>query len=190
MSARGASRRRLPLARPHPRLANPIAFASNRALDHESGDLTTPEDPPWPPPRRQTPTCSRPNRLVSLVLSDKTARHRPARRRVRFAGDLQISIARAPPNSALPPRGFLLGRLSNAGPTTRTTVPHGAGVRNPRMRAAKSSAQVLVSVNSDYQTGCAPCQPRIRRDPAIPNHDPCIREKEFLAAGPIFTSAP
>ena len=50
--------------------------------------------------------------------------------------------------------------------------------------------QVLVSVNSDYQTGCAPCQPRIRRDPAIPNHDPCIREKEFLAAGPIFTSAP
>ena len=26
--------------------------------------------------------------------------------------------------------------------------------------------------------------------PAIPNHDPCIREKEFLAAGPIFTSAP
>jgi len=50
--------------------------------------------------------------------------------------------------------------------------------------------KVLVSVNSDYQTGCASCQPRIRRDPAIPDHDPCIREKEFLAAGPIFTSAP
>ena len=60
----------------------------------------------------------------------------------------------------------------------------------PSYEGRQVKRQVLVSVNSDYQTGCAPCQPRIRRDPAIPNHDPCIREKEFLAAGPIFTSAP
>jgi hypothetical protein len=63
------------------------------------------------------------------------------------------------------------------------------------LRTRRGQRKVLVSVNSDYQnsdyqTGCAPCQPRIRRDPAIPNHDPSIREKEFLAAGPIFTSAP
>src|SRR5271165_1202599 len=32
---------------------------------------------------------------------------------------------------ALPAPGFLLGRLSNAGPATRITVPQGAGVRNP-----------------------------------------------------------
>ena len=32
--------------------------------------------------------------------------------------------------------------------------------------------KVLVLVNSGYQAGRAPCQPRIRRDPAIPNHDP------------------
>ena len=60
----------------------------------------------------------------------------------------------------------------------------------PSYEGRQVKRQVLVSVNSDYQTGRAPCQPRIRRDPAIPNHDPCIREKEFLAAGPIFTSAP
>jgi hypothetical protein len=53
----------------------------------------------------------------------------------------QNPIARARPNSALPPRGFLLGRLSNAGPKSRPTLSEGAGVRNPRMRAAKSSAK-------------------------------------------------
>jgi hypothetical protein len=61
---------------------------------------------------------------------------------------------------------------------------------NPSYEGRQVKRKVLVSVNSDYQTGCAPCQPRIRWDPVIPNHDPSIREKEFLAAGPIFTSAP
>ena len=60
----------------------------------------------------------------------------------------------------------------------------------PSYEGRQVKRRVLVSVNSDYQTGRAPCQPRIRRDPAIPNHDPSIREKEFLVAGPIFTSAP
>ena len=40
----------------------------------------------------------------------------------------------------LPARGFLLGRLSNAGPGPRTTLTQGADVRNPRMRARKSTA--------------------------------------------------
>ena len=43
----------------------------------------------------------------------------PTQRSVR---DAKIPIARARPTSPQPPRGFLLGRLSNAGPTTRTTV--------------------------------------------------------------------
>ena len=36
-----------------------------------------------------------------------------------------------PPNQPQPPRGFLLGRLSNAGPTSRITVWERAGVRKP-----------------------------------------------------------
>src|SRR6201987_2121681 len=50
--------------------------------------------------------------------------------------------------------------------------------------------QVLGSVNSGYQAGRAPSQPRIRRDPQIRDPDPSFREEEFLAAGPVFTSAP
>ena len=69
-------------------------------------------------------------------------------------------------------------------------LPSAWSRRKPSYEGLHVKRKVLVSVNSDYQTGCASCQPRIRRDPAIPNHDPCIREKEFLAAGPIFTSAP
>jgi hypothetical protein len=64
------------------------------------------------------------------------------------------------------------------------------GVRKPRMRAGKSTYKFRSRGTPICETGCAPCQPRIRWDFAIPNHDPSIREKEFLAAGPFFTTAP
>ena len=43
--------------------------------------------------------------------------------------------------------GFLLGRLSNAGPAPRTTVPQGAGVRNP------SPKQASVEVPAERREG-------------------------------------
>jgi len=63
-------------------------------------------------------------------------------------------------------------------------------VRNPRMRARKSSANCGLGELRSNRQGRNPCQPRIRWDLAIPNHDPSIREEELFAAGPIFTSAP
>ena len=81
-----------------------------------SADLVTSEDPLRPLRQRQTRTCSRPKRLVFVAGPVTTARRRAARRRMRSAGHLEIPIGRAPPNSALPPRGFLLARLSNASP--------------------------------------------------------------------------
>src|ERR1700736_1934311 len=60
----------------------------------------------------------------------------------------------------------------------------------PRMRAGKSTYKFRSRGTPICETGCAPCQPRIRWDFAIPNHDPSIREKEFLAAGPFFQHAP
>ena len=62
-------------------------------------------------------------RSSSAVPADKTARHWPPRQPPRSLRDPQIPIGRAPPHSALPPRGFLLGRLSNAGPATTHDRP-------------------------------------------------------------------
>jgi hypothetical protein len=103
---------------------------------------------------------------------------------------VSLPIARARPNSAPSCPRFPPCEAFERRPP-RLAPPSAKGRRpKPSYEGRQVKRQVLVSVNSDYQTGCAPCQPRIRRDPAIPNHDPCIREKEFLAAGPIFTSAP
>ncbi len=93
--------------------------------EHESADLATSGDPFQPPRRPQTRPCSRPNRPAFGVPSHNTARYRPSRRPPRLLRHPQIPIDRGQPNSALPPRGFLLGRLSDAGPASRTTVPNG-----------------------------------------------------------------
>src|SRR5271165_4915945 len=107
-------------------LSLPTARRTTRALTSPHPKIRLERRPDAKPPHAHDRTGSSPSfsstRLPVIGLRG---------RRVRFAGDLQISIGRAPPNSALPPRGFLLGRLSNAGPRTRTTVPHRAGVRNP-----------------------------------------------------------
>ena len=50
------------------------------------------------------------------------------------ARDTQIPIDRANGASALPDRGFLLGRLSNAGPEAAQPFVPRAGVRNPSPR--------------------------------------------------------
>ena len=71
---------------------------------------------PLPPTRHQQARL-RPS------LPQDSARHRPPRRRSPSVRDPQIPIGRAQKNSAIPPRGFLLGRLSSAGPGPRTTVP-------------------------------------------------------------------
>jgi hypothetical protein len=44
---------------------------------------------------------------------------------------IEIPIARPQPNAALPSRGFLHGRLSNAGPAAARPVMLRAGDRNP-----------------------------------------------------------
>src|SRR5271165_2097446 len=54
------------------------------------------------------------------------------------------------------------------------------GVSKPSYEGPEVKRQVSVSVNSGYQAGRTPCQPRIRRDHAIPDHDPSIRERSSL----------
>src|SRR5271166_2880712 len=53
------------------------------------------------------------------------------------------ALQRAP----LPARGFLLGRLSNAGPGPRTTVLQGAGVRNPSPKRKSERRPFALSVD-------------------------------------------
>ena len=74
-------------------------------------------------PRDQVPSLCAP--------ADKASRPPPAYDTHAAVRDPQIPIVARDQAAPLPPRGFLLGRLSNAGPGTRTTVRQGAGVRNP-----------------------------------------------------------
>jgi hypothetical protein len=59
-------------------------------------------------------------------------------------------------------------------------VAERAGVRNPRMRARKSTTKLLVSANSDLIDRRTSCQPRIRWDLMIPDHDPSTQERSSL----------
>ena len=65
---------------------------------------------------------ARAEKIIAFLPAESNTRHRPPKPHDRSVPDPKIPIARARPNSALPPRSFLLGRLSNAGPTTHTTV--------------------------------------------------------------------
>jgi len=58
--------------------------------------------------------------------------------------------------------------------------PHQGRRPKPSYEGLPVKRQVLVSVNSSYRAGHTPCQPRIRRDHAIPDHDPSIRERSSL----------
>ncbi len=57
------------------------------------------------------------------------------------------------------------------------------GNREPRMRAPKSSSKFRSWANPEFVRPGTPCQPRIRWDIYIPDHDPSIREKEFTRRG-------
>ena len=144
------------------------------------------------PTRTSRSRASSSSKTAAVAASaENTERRQPPSPRSKAVRNSQIPIGAPDKRSPYLPAVSSLGGFRTPAPRPRTTAPQGAGVRNPRMRAREVVAPIVgLSANSDYPDGCAPCQPRIRRDPAIPNHDPCIREKEFLAAGPIFTSAP
>ena len=141
-------------------LATSIAFPSSRAPEHKSADLVTSEDPLRPLRQRQTRTCSRPKRLVFVAGPVTTARRRAARRRMRSAGHLEIPIGRAPPNSALPPRGFLLARLSNASPR-RLAQPSCKGPASETLQHYPDQNRHLMTVAAHL-----PSQPRSLSLPA------------------------
>jgi hypothetical protein len=109
----------------------PIAIASGCAPEQERGILTRSPVLFQAPRPRSPPACSPSKTLVVFVPAYNNPRHRPPNPHERFVRDSQIPIGRARPTSPQPPRGFLLGRLSDAGPATRTTVLQGAGIRNP-----------------------------------------------------------
>src|ERR1700733_2386725 len=74
----------------------------------------------------------------------------------RSVRDPQIPIGRA--LQCLPPRGFLLGRLSDAGPGASPPPSQWAGVQNPSPFEASSTAvryvrfTSIVSKNSDFRS--------------------------------------
>jgi hypothetical protein len=93
-----------------------IAFARSRAPDHDRDGLTTSTDPDHAPYSRSSLTFARSKTLV-IVLPINAIRglklHPQPPRPVR---DPQIPIASPSYPSPHPSRGFLLARLSNAGP--------------------------------------------------------------------------
>ena len=108
--------------RPAIRRATPFLPASSRAPEHEA-DVLTRSPVPLQPPRLRPPrakSCAK-NLVVSTPAANSPHRQRP-KSRERFVRQPKISIGRARRTSPQPPRGFLLGRLSNAGPRSRTTV--------------------------------------------------------------------
>jgi len=122
----------------------PIAIASGCAPEQERGVLTRSPVLFQAPRPRSPPACSPSKTLVVFVPAQNNPRHRPPNPHERFVRDSQIPIGRARPTSPQPPRGFLLGRLSDAGPATRTTVLQGAGVRNPSpIEASKAEASYV-----------------------------------------------
>src|SRR5271166_637666 len=96
--------------------------ASNRALEQE-GDVLTRSALLLQAPRPHTPLASSPSKNpVVFAPTHNNARHRPPKPHQRSVRDPKIPIGRAAPNQTapFPTRGFLLTRLSDAGPASRT----------------------------------------------------------------------
>jgi len=125
----------------------PIAIASGCAPEQERGILTRSPVLFQAPRPRSPPACSPSKTLVVFVPAYNNPRHRPPNPHERFVRDSQIPIGRARPTSPQPPRGFLLGRLSDAGPATRTTVLQGAGIRNPSPRLSFAASDRMTGVD-------------------------------------------
>ena len=91
--------------------------------------------------------ASSPSETAAVAASDENTEHsRPPTPRSPAVRDPQIPIARSK-NSPQPPRGFLLGRLSSAGPDARPTVAKGRRPK-PSYEGPQVNRQLLVSVNS------------------------------------------
>src|SRR5271166_4305722 len=104
------------------RRATPFLLASNRALEQE-GDVLTRSALLLQAPRPHTPLASSPSKNpVVFAPTQNNARHRPPKPHQRSVRDPKIPIGRAAPNQTapFPTRGFLLTRLSDAGPASRT----------------------------------------------------------------------
>src|SRR5271157_1292991 len=116
-----------------PRRATPFLLAPNRALEQE-GDVLTRSALLLQAPRPHPPLASSPAKNpVVFAPTQNNARHRPPKPHQRSVRDPKIPIGRAAPNQTapFPTRGFLLTRLSDAGPASRTARLQRAGVRNP-----------------------------------------------------------
>ena len=119
-AARPAVQRRFP--------SPPAARRSRNAMSSRSPHRPSSRraHPRRPHPRRKSSSSRLPTRTPAALSLPP-----PHRRSVR---DPQIPIGRAQPNSAFPPRGFLLTRLSNAGPAPSPARLQRAGVRNPSVK--------------------------------------------------------
>ena len=98
---------------------------------------------PYPPL-----ASSPPKKPVVFAPDDNSGRLPPPPPHRRSVRDLQIPIGCAQPNRASPSRGFLLTRLSDAGPAPSPARPQRAGVRNPS--AFPSFTASLVTASSSH----------------------------------------
>src|SRR5271166_2465010 len=130
--------------------ATPFRLASSRASEQDDHVLTTSADSlkaPLPyPPLASSP----PKKPVVFAPHDNTGRLPPPPPLRRSVRDLQIPIGCPQPNRASPSRGFLLTRLSDAGPA-------------PSPRACKGPASETLFAGGDggcRRRACPPGGPR------------------------------
>ena len=103
----------------------PIAISSGCEPEQER-DVLTRYPVLFRSPRPRSPlACSPSKTLVVFVPAQNNPRRRPPKPHERSVRYAQIPIARARPTSPLPPRGFLLGKLSNAGPAPAPPARNG-----------------------------------------------------------------
>lgn len=142
------------------------------------------EDPLQTSRRRQTRACSRPNRLAFVPLANKTARHWPPRRGPRSVRDAKISISRARRNSAPPPLGFLLGRLSNAGPLISHDRPRKGRRPKPFTNCDIDSASLNARLTSTPAVRLAPKE-NFKRSPTNARKASQVSLAEHAVAGEV-----
>ena len=109
-----------------------------------------------------SPPATEANASLPRIVAIENGQRRRFRRRHQAPPAAATSLASHPRSSnphrrarqtvPLPPRGFLLGRLSSAGPGP-VAPSQRAGIRNPRMRARKSTTNCWSRRTPICQTG-------------------------------------